>query len=38
MEILELSLSEIEVMIEQGKITDAKTIVGIHYLKNLLNH
>ena len=34
MEILELSLSEIEEMIEQGKITDAKTIVGIYYLKN----
>lgn len=38
MEILELSLNEIEKMINQGEITDAKTIVGIHYVKNLLNH
>ena len=37
MEILELSLNEIENMITKGKITDAKTIVGIYYLKNLNN-
>ena len=37
MEIFELSLNEIENMIIQGKITDAKTIVGIYYLKNLNN-
>jgi len=34
MEILELSLKEIEMMISKGEITDAKTIVGIHYIKN----
>lgn len=34
MEILELSLNEIEKMIAGGEITDAKTIVGIHYLIN----
>ena len=33
MEILELSLTEIEKMICNGEITDAKTIVGIFYLK-----
>ncbi len=33
MEILELSLNEIETMISNGEITDAKTIVGIFYLK-----
>lgn len=33
MEILELSLNEIEIMISNGEITDAKTIVGIFYLK-----
>lgn len=38
MEILEISLNEIEKMIDQGDINDAKTIVGIHYVKNLLNH
>jgi soluble cytochrome b562 len=38
MEILEFSISEIEKMISNGEITDAKTIVGIHYLKNLGNH
>lgn len=37
MEILELSLNEIEKMIVRGDITDAKTIVGIHYLKILNN-
>ncbi len=34
MEILELSLDEIEKMIANGEITDAKTIVGIYFLKN----
>lgn len=34
MEILELSLNEIEKMIANGEITDAKTIVGIYFLKN----
>lgn len=38
MEILEFSISEIEKMIRNGDITDAKTIVGIHYLKNQNNH
>lgn len=38
MEILELSMNEIQMMIMNGEITDAKTIVGIHYLKNLNNH
>ncbi len=38
MEILEFSIGEIEKMISDGEITDAKTIVGIHYLKNLGNH
>ena len=38
MEILEYSLDEIENMIRNGEITDAKTIVGIYYLKNLNNH
>jgi len=38
MEILEYSLDEIENMIRNGQITDAKTIVGIYYLKNLNNH
>ena len=33
MEILELPLNEIEKMISNGEITDAKTIVGIFYLK-----
>ena len=33
MEILEFSIEEIELMISSGKITDAKTIVGIFYLK-----
>ena len=37
MEILELTLNELENMISKGKITDAKTIVGIYYLKNLKN-
>jgi len=32
MEILELTLEEIEKMIISGKINDAKTIVGIHYI------
>jgi ADP-ribose pyrophosphatase len=36
MEILELSLKEIEKMIANSEITDAKTIVGVHYLKNLV--
>lgn len=36
MEIFELSLQEIESLILAGKITDAKTIVGIYYLKNQL--
>ena len=35
MEILELSLTEIEKMISKGEITDAKTIVGIYYLKTI---
>jgi ADP-ribose pyrophosphatase len=34
MEILELTLTEIEKMIMSGEITDAKTIVGIYYLTN----
>lgn len=38
MEILELSLNEIETMISNGEITDAKTIVGIFYLKNRTIH
>ena len=38
MEILELSLNQVEEMILKGEITDAKTIVGIYYLKNLNNH
>jgi ADP-ribose pyrophosphatase len=38
MEILELTLTEIEEMISNGKINDAKTIIGIHYLKNLAIH
>ncbi len=33
MEILEFSIDEIETMIINGEITDAKTIVGIFYLK-----
>jgi ADP-ribose pyrophosphatase len=33
MEILELTMGEIEKMIASGEINDAKTIVGIHYLK-----
>jgi len=37
MEILELSIDEVEMMISSGLINDAKTIVGIHYLKNLNN-
>ena len=37
MEILELSLNEIEEMILKGEITDAKTIVGIYFLKNFNN-
>jgi ADP-ribose pyrophosphatase len=37
MEILEFSLDEIEKMISNGEITDAKTIFGIHYLKNQNN-
>ncbi len=32
MEILELTLEEVEKMIMSGEINDAKTIVGIHYL------
>jgi ADP-ribose pyrophosphatase len=36
MEILELSVQEIESLILSGKITDAKTIVGIYYFKNLI--
>lgn len=35
MEILELPLNEIEKMISNGEITDAKTIVGIYYLKSI---
>jgi len=35
MEILELTLAEIEAMILSGEINDGKTIVGIYYLKNL---
>ena len=38
MEVLELSLNEIETMINNGEITDSKTIVGIYYLKNPSNH
>ncbi|MBK7632547.1 MAG: NUDIX hydrolase [Ignavibacteriales bacterium] len=38
MEILEFSSNEIETMITKGEITDAKTIIGIHYLKNRSNH
>jgi ADP-ribose pyrophosphatase len=34
MEILEYSIDEIQKMIISGKITDAKTIVGVYYLKN----
>lgn len=34
MEILELSIAEIQHMIMKGEITDAKTIVGIYYLQN----
>ncbi len=34
MEILELSLEEIEKMIISGKINDGKTIVGIHYISH----
>jgi len=37
MEIMELSIEEIEKLISSGEITDAKTIVGIHYLKNREN-
>ena len=37
MEILELPINKIEEMITKGEITDAKTIVGIYYLKNLNN-
>ncbi|MBN2570660.1 MAG: NUDIX hydrolase [Ignavibacteriales bacterium] len=36
MEIVEADLSEIEMMISDGKITDAKTICGIYYYKNLI--
>jgi ADP-ribose pyrophosphatase len=36
MEVLELSLDEIEKKITSGKIVDAKTICGIHYYKNLV--
>ena len=36
MEILELPLNQIEKMISDGEITDAKTIVGIFYLKSQL--
>ena len=36
MEILELSVQEIESLILSGKMTDAKTIVGIYYFKNLI--
>jgi hypothetical protein len=32
MEILELTMEEIEIMISSGEINDAKTIVGIHYI------
>lgn len=38
MEIFELSIDEIEKMIAEGEIKDAKTIVGINFLKNSLNH
>jgi ADP-ribose pyrophosphatase len=38
MEILEYSMDQIEKMILSGEITDAKTIVGIYYIKNLYNH
>lgn len=34
MEILELTMNEIQQMIMNGEITDAKTIVGIYYLQN----
>ncbi len=34
MEIIELSLEEIEKMIISGKIDDGKTIVGIHYISH----
>ena len=37
MEILEFSMDQIEKMILSGEITDAKTIVGIYYIKNLYN-
>ena len=33
MEILELTINEIEEMIIKGEIKDAKTIVGIHYIR-----
>ena len=36
MEILEFSMNEIEQMIENGEIIDAKTICGIYYAKNKL--
>ncbi len=36
MEILELSLKQIEEMILNGEITDAKTIVGIYYFRSQL--
>jgi ADP-ribose pyrophosphatase len=36
MEILDLSIAEIEAMIISGEINDAKTIVGTYYIKNLL--
>ena len=36
MEILEFSMDEIEQKIESGEIIDAKTICGIHYVKNRL--
>ncbi len=34
MEILEFSFEEVEKMIKQGEITDAKTIAGMYYLQN----
>jgi len=37
MQVLELSLEEIETKIKTGEIADAKTICGIYYYKNKLS-
>jgi ADP-ribose pyrophosphatase len=37
MQVLELSLEEIESKIKTGEIADAKTICGIYYYKNILS-